>query len=218
MLDEESLSELRKRLKEEFTGYYEKAGGKDYRYHHLESTRKHVRKLLKTGEFTGEAIDEEVLEVSALYHDIGRKQDIEDGEMDPFEGHKGHAERGAEIVKEYVQDMIGKRKAEKVRKIVGNHHSEAETVEGKILQDADLLTNYGVLDLWRMMHFSSDEGRTMEEAFEYFWDIHVPRYLDKLDEFYFDVSRKWARKRLLKHQETVERMESEHEAEDLSTF
>ena len=218
MLDEGSREKLRDRLKEEFTDYYEKAGGKDYRYHHLESTRKHVMRLLESREISREEIDEEILETAALFHDIGRKQDIEDGEMDPFEGHEGHAERGAEIVQEYVQDVIGKKKAEKVRKIVENHHSEAETVEGRIVQDADLLTNYGVLDLWRMMHFSSDEGRTMQEAFEYFWETHVPRYLDNLDEFYFEVSRKWARKRLLKHQETVERMESEYEAEDLSTF
>ncbi|MFB6116100.1 MAG: HD domain-containing protein [Candidatus Nanosalina sp.] len=218
MLDQKQVEKLRERLRQEFSDYYEKAGGKNYRLHHLESCRKHVLKLLRTDELSGREIDGEVAEAAALFHDIGRKQDIEDGRMDPFEGHEGHAERGAQIVKEYVQDVLGKEKAEKVRKIVGNHHSEAETLEGKIVQDVDLVTNYGVSDLWRMIHFSSDEERTMEEAFEYFWDTHVPRSLERLEELHFETSRRWARKRLLKHQEAVERMESEFNAEDISTF
>lgn len=218
MLDEEDLEKLRERLKEEFTGYYEKSGGKNYRLHHLESSRKHALKLMRSDEVSKLGFDEEIVEAAALFHDIGRKEDIEEGDMDPFEGHEGHAERGGQIVHEYVQDVVGKKKAGKVRKIVGNHHSEAETVEGKIVQDVDLLTNYGVSDLWRMIHFSSENERTMQEAFEYFWDTHAPRYLEKLDEFYFETSRKWARERLVRHQQTVQEMEEEFNAEDRSMF
>ena len=218
MLDEEDREELRDRLKEEFTGYYEKAGGRDYRFHHLESSRKHVVKMIRSDDVLGLDFDEEVVEVAALFHDIGRKEDIEDGEMDPFEGHEGHAERGERIVHEYVQAVIGKKKAKRVREVVGNHHSEAETVEGKIVQDVDLLTNYGVSDLWRMIHYSSENERTMQEAFKYSWNTNVPRYLKKLDDFHFDSSRKWARERLIRHQQTVQNMEEEFNAEDRSMF
>ena len=218
MLKQSELEKLRDRLKQEFSGYYEKSGGRNYRYHHLESTRKHAARIMESEDVSNLDFDEEVAEVAALFHDIGRKEDIEDGEMDPFKGHEGHAERGEQIVHEYTQDIVGKNKSEKIREVVGNHHSEPETVEGKIVQDADLLTNYGVSDLWRMIHFSSEEERTMQEAFEYFWDTHVPQYLEKLEEFHFEVSRKWARERLIKHQETVQQMEEEFDAEDRSTF
>lgn len=218
MLEETELEELKERLGEEFSDYYEKSGGKNYRYYHLKSCRKHVLRLIEVDEVSEKEFDGEVVEVAALFHDIGRKEDIEEGEMDPFEGHEGHAERGGQIVQEYIQDVIGKEKAEAVRKIVRNHHSEPETLEGRIVQDVDLLTNYGVSDLWRMIHFSSEEERTMQEAFEYFWDTHVPRCLERLEEFNFEVSRRWARERLIKQQETVQRMEKEFEAEDKSTF
>lgn len=214
MLEQSKLEELRNRLKEEFSGYYEKSGGKNYRYHHLKSTRKHVNRIIEFDSIDRDKIDEDVVEVAALFHDIGRKEDIEDGEMDPFEGHEGHAERGAEIVGEFVDDFMDEEQIDKIEKIVGNHHSEPETVEGKIIQDADLLTNYGVSDLWRMIHYSSEEERTMQDAFEYFWDTHVPRYLKKLDEFHFEASRRWARKRMNEHQKTLNTMESEFHAED----
>lgn len=215
MLEESELQELKTRLKEEFSEYYEIAGGKNYRYHHLVSTRKHVKKIMGSRELENSSFDEEVVEVAALFHDIGRKMDIEDGEMDPIKNHEGHAETGAQIVMEYTQDVIGKRKSQKVREIIERHHSEPETVEGKILQDADLLTNYGVSDIWRMIHYSSDKERTHEEAFEYFWETHQPRYTERLQEFHFDFSREWAKDRLLKHQKTIREMEKEFQASDI---
>jgi len=214
MLEQNELEELRNRLKQEFSGYYEKSGGKNYRYHHLESTRKHVIEIMDFDVVDRDEVDEKVVEISALFHDIGRKEDIEDGVMDPFEGHEGHAGRGAKVVADFVSDFLEESKVEKVETIVGNHHSQPETPEGKIVQDADLLTNYGVSDLWRMIHYSSEEQRSMQEAFEYFWDNHMPRYLDKLEEFHFEASRRWARKRITKHQEVIKNMESEFHAED----
>jgi len=214
MLEQSKLEELRNLLKQEFSDYYEKSGGKNYRFYHLKSTRKHVKKIMSYEFLENKEFDEEVVEVAALFHDIGRREDIEDGEMDPFEGHEGHAEAGAEIVGEFVDDFMNEKQVDKIEKIVGNHHSEPETVEGKIIQDADLLTNYGVSDLWRMIHYSSEEERTMQDAFEYFWDTHVPRYLNKLDEFHFKASRRWARKRMNEHQKTLNSMESEFHAED----
>jgi len=215
MLEENKLQKLKSRLKEEFSDYYEIAGGKNYRYHHLVSTHKHVRKIMEAEELENFSFDEEVVEVAALFHDIGRKMDIEDGELDPIKTHEGHAERGAQIVMEYTQDLIGKRKSREVREVIERHHSEPETVEGKILQDADKLTNYGVSDIWRMIHYSSDKQRTHEEALEYFWETHQPRYTEGLKAFHFDFSRGWAKDRLLRHQRTIREMEKEFQASDI---
>ena len=88
-------------------------------------------------------------------------------------------------------------------------------MEGKILQDADLLTNYGVSDIWRMIHYSSDKERTHEEALKYFWNTHQPRYTEKLDEFNFNFSREWAKDRLLNHQRTIRDIEKEFRASDI---
>ncbi|PSH01789.1 MAG: hypothetical protein BRC27_00910, partial [Nanohaloarchaea archaeon SW_10_44_10] len=111
MLEKEEREELKNRLKQKFSDYYEIAGGKNYRFYHLEAVRKLA---LKLAEKIDEDIDEKVLETAALYHDIGRAEDIEDGEMDPFEGHEGHDERGAEKVGEFISDSVSEEELEKI--------------------------------------------------------------------------------------------------------
>ncbi|MFB6241510.1 MAG: HD domain-containing protein [Candidatus Nanosalina sp.] len=212
MLEEDEVEELRSRLKQEFSGYYELAGGKNYRYHHLVSVHRHVRKFLQRMDVEA---DDRVVKVAALFHDIGRKEDIEDSYLDPIESHEGHDEKGAEIVSKFVEDFLSDEQLEKVRKVVRNHHSEAETVEGKLVQDADFLTNYGVSDPWRMIHYSSEKERTMEEAFKYFENELKQNFREKLEEFHFDLARSTAEKRLENHVEAVEQMERGYHAEDL---
>lgn len=108
-LTEEQLQNLKERLKEEeFSGYREIAGGKNYRYQHLKTTHKHVCKF---EERLYVEVDKKTLEIAALYHDIGRLKDIEDSEMDPFEGNEDHAEHGAKIVEKYISDFVSKKTA-----------------------------------------------------------------------------------------------------------
>ncbi|MFB6100710.1 MAG: HD domain-containing protein [Candidatus Nanohalobium sp.] len=211
MPEEFELEELKSRLQEEFSGYTETAGGKNYRFTHLETVHRMVCKL---ADELNVDVDRKVLEVAALYHDIGRSQDIEDGEMDPFEGHEGHDERGARMVGDYVSDFVTDEQLEKIQKIIRNHHSEAETVEGKIVQDADKLFNFGVNNLWRQIHYSCQHDREFWESIEYFWDTAVEEFEDQIEELHFQNSKGVARKRLENHKEAVRQMEEEMEAED----
>ncbi|MFB6158603.1 MAG: HD domain-containing protein [Candidatus Nanohalobium sp.] len=211
MLKDSELEELKSRLREEFSNYTETAGGKNYRFTHLETVHKMVCKL--AGEPDVE-VDRKVLEISALYHDIGRSEDIEDGEMDLFEGHEGHAERGARIVGEYVSDFVTDEQLEKIREIILNHHSEPETAEGRIVQDADKVSNFGVSNLWRQIHYSCQHVRGFWESIEYFWDTAVDEFEDQIEELHFQRSEEVARERLERHKETVRRMEKEMKAED----
>ena len=212
MLENEKIEKLKEVLENVFSDYYELGGGVNYRFHHLVSTLEHSRKIV---EKEGLDVDENVLDAASLFHDIGRKEDIEDGYLDPMDTHKGHAGTGREVVAEYLEDFLTEEEISKVEKVIGNHHSEPETVEGKVLQDADLLTNYGVKDLWRMIHYSSDKKRSMEEAFEYFWQTHLPRYIEDLEKFHFEVSRGLAKDRALRHQRTIRDMEKEDHARDI---
>ncbi|MFT4868578.1 MAG: putative nucleotidyltransferase with HDIG domain [Colwellia polaris] len=211
MLTGEELQTLKERLRKEFSDYIEKGGGKNFRYHHLTSVRKYA---LKLADNVDEEVDIRVLEAAALFHDIGRSEDIEDGFLDPFENHEGHDEQGAEIVPEYIDDVLDKEKVEKVKKLIQNHHSEPETLEGKILQDADHLYSYGVHDLWRMIHYSSQTEREIDELPGYFWEELVPRRAEEIETFNFDKTREVAEKRLIRYQEAVRQFQDEIEAED----
>ena len=212
MLEEDELEELKSRLRNVFSSYSEVAGGRNYRYHHLETTHKIV---LKLDERLDVEVDRKVLEIAALYHDIGRSEDIENGEMDPFEGHEGHAERGAEIVSEYISDFVSDEQMEKIEDAIRNHHSEAESVEGEIVQDADKISNFGVSNLWRQIHYAAQHGRTLEESLDYFWNTAVKDFEEHTEELHFDISKRIAKKRLERHKEAVERIEEEINAEDL---
>lgn len=212
MLEERELEKLKERLKNEFSGYKEIAGGKNYRYIHLEAVHKLVKKLSRE---IDREVDEKVLEIAALYHDIGRAVDIEDGLMDPFEGHEGHDSRGAERVEGYVKDLTTQEQLKKIQKIIKNHHSEAETIEGKIVQDADKLSNFGVNNLWRQIHYASQHDLELGESIDYFWEEAVDEYKRQIERMYFDISRKKAEARLDRHKEAIENIEIEMDAEDI---
>lgn len=216
MLEQENVEELKALLKDEFDDYYELAGGKNYRYHHLVRTHRYVKKIMRREEVKGLDFDSEVVEVAALFHDLGRKEDIEEGFLNPMAGeNKDHAERGAELVSGYIENLLEDERVEKVEKVIGNHHGEPETVEGKIVQDCDALSNFGVNNLWRMIHYSADKKRTMEESIEYFWDEALDAYRKKLKDFNLEVSKRVAKNRIVKHQEAVIQMEEELHADDI---
>lgn len=215
MLSEGEVEALKRKLEDVFSDYYELAGGKNFRYHHLVRTHRYVKKLMRREDLEGLDFDEEVVEVAALFHDIGRKQDIEDGYLDPMDEDREHAPRGAEMVSDYVEDFLDEEELEKVEKVIRNHHSEAETVEGEIVQDCDALSNFGVNNLWRMIHYAAEEERTLDESFEYFWDKALDQYRRKLQGFNLDVSKMVAKKRIVDHQEAVLKMEKEVRGDDL---
>jgi HD superfamily phosphodiesterase len=212
-LSDQEREKIDSRIKEAFSGYFEKAGGKNFRYYHLKNVHKLV---LKIAEKLDENPDLRVLEASALLHDIGRKEDIEDGYMDPFEGHEGHDERGRKGVSQYIDDILEEERIQEVRKIVSNHHSEPESIECKVLQDADELTKYGVSDLWRMIHYAAEEERPIEEIFSYFIENLRPRLEEELGDFHFDISKRWAEERLENQSKAIDKMRKEQEARDFN--
>lgn len=211
-MDPSILEDLKIKLKNEFSDYYEIAGGKNYRYTHLIAVHKIVEKLVKELEVD---VDEKVVEIAALYHDIGRSEDIKNGEMDPFEGHEGHSKRGKEKVGEFISEHVTEGQLEKIQKIIANHHSEPETVEGKIVQDADKLSNFGVNNFWRQFHYACENGVDLREGIDYFWETAVDEYRKKIEMMNFDHTQKVAEKRLEKHKGAFERIETEINGEDL---
>lgn len=216
MLSEDKRERLISRLEDEFPEFYELAGGKNYRYHHLLRVHRYVLKLMESEEVGPREFDPEVVEVAALFHDVGRIEDIEDGRMDPFEGHDGHPERGAEMVGDMIDEFLEQGQVEKVEKVIRNHHSEAETVEGMIVQDADSIGGFGVLNLWRMIHYGADKGRPMEDMFDYFWSKAVKQLSGRLEDLNFNVSRRVAEKRLQEYKELVSLMEIEDAGDDIA--
>ncbi len=215
MLEDEEVEALKGELEDAFSDYYELAGGKNFRYHHLVRTHRYVKRMMEREELEGLDFDPEVVEVAALFHDIGRKEDIEDGYMDPMKEDGEHAERGAEMVSEYIEDFLDQDQVRKVETVIRNHHSDPETDEGKIVQDCDALSNFGVNNLWRMIHYSAEKERTIDESLEYFWNEALQQYRDKMDDLNLEISKEIAEKRIERHRQLMEDMEKEIEGADI---
>lgn len=214
-MEKQKLEEMKSRLKQVFSDYYEEAGGWEYRYHHLLRARRYAVKLMETDEATEMEFDPEVVEIAALFHDIGRKEDIEDGHLNPMENHEGHAEAGAESVEDHISDLVSEERLERIRTVIRNHHSEPETAEGKIVQDADDLGKFSTIDLWRLVHYASDNERTLAETFEYFHNELDPESEELIDELHLEKSREVAEERLENYRKTMEQMEKEALGDDI---
>ena len=210
---------VKDRLEDAFSDYYELAGGKEFRYHHHISVHRYALELMSRPEIEDKNFDREVVELAALSHDIGRAEDIEDGRMSPFEGHEGHGERGAEIVADYIADLVDEETLEHVKTIIRNHvDSKPESVEGKIVQDADLLFKFGVHDTWRMFHYASEKDEDIEEKIEYFYEGKNPKLKKEIEKFHFELTRQIAEKRSNKLKETMEIFERHLKGEDISEY
>lgn len=207
------IGKLKERVQKAFSNYTELGGGRNYRYHHSLNVMKICYKML---EEMNPEVDREIVLGGALLHDIGRTEDINKGFLDPFESKEGHAERGESRVEEFAGDFFNVKELKILEKIVGNHDSEPKTLEGKIVQDADMLDVYGVSNLWRMFNYAFEKEKPLRSQKEYFFAQAVPGMRENLDNFNFDFIRNVAEKRLEKHVKAFKQICREIDAEDIS--
>lgn len=72
-----------------------------------------------------------------------------------------------------------------------NRGKRPETIEGKIVQDADRLDALGAVGIARTFAYGGEHGRSMEESVQHFYD----KLLLIKDELNTDTARKIAEKR-----------------------
>jgi uncharacterized domain HDIG len=124
---------------------------------------KHVRRVENLAEKLAEEedADKEVLKASVLLHDIGRKKEDE-GEIE------NHAEWGAEKAEEILEGLgYEKSFIEKVKHCVRSHRyskdPEPESVEAKVLSDADNLDALGATGIARTFTYGGEHGRVIAD-------------------------------------------------------
>ncbi|MEK6960555.1 MAG: HD domain-containing protein [Nanoarchaeota archaeon] len=98
---------------------------------HVQLVRRFALQLAKI-----EKADEEVVEISALLHDIGKDK-----------GRKGHSERSHELSKEFLENFdISEEKKSLILKCIlkhdSKHSSENNEIEIKVIQSADALGTF----------------------------------------------------------------------------
>ena len=133
-----------------------------------------------------------VLEISALLHDIGRNH--KKRKM----SNKNHAELSSEMASKFLNSYdIGlsqedfKNVIHSIRSHSFSNNSNPQTLEAKILSDADKLDALGAIGLYRTIGFTVKNNGNIVDVIN-----HLEEKIIKLkDELYLDLSKKIAEKR-----------------------
>lgn len=105
----------------------------------------------------------ELIWVGALLHDVGKE--------DAGPDHGGdHAERGRAFVHEHLSALYGGPALALIGDIVLRHNKRgdpAEAPEVAVVQDADLIDHFGVMEVWLGAYWMAAGGGTLYDYLEY---------------------------------------------------
>jgi uncharacterized protein len=117
----------------------------------------HVKRVLRMARYIGkiEGADIDILEAAALLHDIGISQEIGEG--------VDHAETSAKMANVFLRDIgFDLNKLDRVVESIRYHRYggkiHPESLEGKILQDADRLDTLGAIGVARAFAYGGARG------------------------------------------------------------
>ncbi len=165
----------------------------------------HVERVVRLARYIAEmeGADVEVVVTAAKLHDIARVETAEN-----------HAIRGAKIAREMLSDRDPEF-VERVAHCIESHSFSSgvkpETLEAKVLSDADKLDAMGAVGVARAFLYSGERGRSIEETLKHFED----KLLKLKGCLYTETARKIARKRHDFMLEFYERLKGELELRDV---
>ncbi|MFX0038926.1 MAG: HD domain-containing protein [Promethearchaeota archaeon] len=136
-----------------------------------------------------------VLQIAALLHDIGRIH-----QKTNIKNEKNHAELSAEIAYEFLESQGFSLSQEDLKNIIHcirshsfSNNSNPQTLEAKILSDADKLDALGAIGLYRTIGFTIKKKGGLNQVIE-----HLENKILKLkDQLNLDISKKIAEGREL---------------------
>jgi uncharacterized protein len=143
-------------VRQEAQKYFRSAGGS----HAWDHTERVFRLCLRIGR--REKADLDVLRLAALLHDIGREEEDLSG------GRTCHAEKGAVLAARILRKHgIGTERIARVVRCIKTHRYRGQLVpdslEGKILFDADKLDSIGAVGIGRAFLFAGEVGARLHD-------------------------------------------------------
>ena len=144
-IDRKTINKIEERAKKYFI---DSSGCHDWQ--HVERVRKNALKIAKV-----EKADLVIVELSALFHDIAKNLEIKK------QGKFCHAEKGAEmaaeILKEYnIDEEVIKNICHSIKSHRFRNNHQPQTIEAKVLQDADRLDAIGAIGIARVFLFAGN--------------------------------------------------------------
>ena len=143
----------------------------------------HVERVMQTAEriaATEKDADLFIVEVSAILHDIARIDEVEST------GNDCHAEKGSRTAYDFLTAHgLGKERADRIRLCILSHRYRndqvPDSIEAKILYDADKLDSIGAIGIGRAFLFSGEVGARLHNPDI---DINLTKAYSKEDTAY----------------------------------
>lgn len=126
--------------------------------HNFDHTERVAKLCMRIGK--KEKADLEILKIAAILHDIGRKFE------DESKGKICHAEKGAELARKILKKYnFPPDKIEEVAHCIEAHRfrnsTTPQTMEAKVLFDADKLDSIGAIGIGRAFFFANEVGANL---------------------------------------------------------
>jgi uncharacterized protein len=143
----------------------------------------HVERVIRMADIiaeTEEEADRFIIKVAAVLHDIAREdENVENGKI-------CHAERGSRIAAEFLEDLeLDRKKIDHISHCILTHryrnNHPPETIEARILYDADKLDSIGATGIGRAFLFSGEIGARLHNNSA---DIHTSEAYSREDSAY----------------------------------
>ncbi|MFW9988437.1 MAG: HD domain-containing protein [Candidatus Odinarchaeota archaeon] len=154
----------------------------------------HTERVLKLCLHLGKNLDANllILMIAALLHDIGRNH------KNKKTSNKNHAEISSEMASKFLNSYDIRLSQEDFKNIIHSirshsfsNNSNPQTLEAKILSDADKLDALGAIGLYRTIAFTVKNNGIIVDVIN-----HLEEKIIKLkDKLYLDISKKIAKKR-----------------------
>ena len=181
----EKLEEFTKIAQKEMLRHFRVEGGYGYEFYHGLRVMKISREIAESEELRKEKMNKKCLLIGALFHDVGRVIDFDN-----------HIKAGVEFVKQNLSHLLENHDLAIVSDVIRQHHElRKETIEARIMSDADCIDHVGAMDVWRMFHYSAFQKR--DPTYTVTWFNKNQKWLQEhLKKVSFDVSRKEMRRRI----------------------
>lgn len=144
-------------------------------------------------------VDEDVLEIGGLLHDIGKAG---------YSGPEPHGPRGARIIREEAAQLFTPDTLERVTAIVANHYQRPNSkhwrgkkapefpAETLLVQDADIIDHLGANAVWLAFRYGAAQLRNQEAAIQRFHQVDPPWHEESLASLNYTISRRELEHRL----------------------
>ncbi len=167
--------------------------------------------------------DEAATVAAALYHDAAWAVRVREGQIARYAVHVGaksqdHREQSAAIMEKSLAKLLPKASLARASQTIRTlHDHNVDSIEGRIVADAENLDEFGLLSLWPNIRRGALEGKGVRAAIDTWQRRAEYEYWPALlrDSFQFDEVREIARRRLQKLEQFMADLRECQEAVDV---